>query len=42
VQQALDNGGRDNVTVIEAADGFPAECAPAKARLGDTEDTDVG
>jgi serine/threonine protein phosphatase PrpC len=41
VQQALDNGGRDNVTVIVAAYGLPAGCAPAKGGLVDVEDTQV-
>jgi len=41
VQLALDNGGRDNVTVIVAAYQIPEQPAPTRA-LGDREATQAG
>jgi serine/threonine protein phosphatase PrpC len=42
VQRALDNGGRDNVTVIVAAYRFPEEAAGATQPSGNEADTQAG
>jgi serine/threonine protein phosphatase PrpC len=42
VQRALDNGGRDNVTVIVAAYRFPVEAARTTQPGGSGADTQAG
>ena len=42
VQRALDNGGRDNVTVIVAAYRLPEEAERSKESTGDEPDTQTG